>query len=122
MRGELEGVPRNSRFLLTIGRLKNGVTTASAEADLRALAGGLAAAFPDSNKDWMPVVTAALPALTQQARPRLLLLFGGVVVVLGVGRGGQQQAGEEVKEGGLFHHGGRLEGGAPFGERGRYFG
>ncbi|HET9372528.1 MAG TPA: ABC transporter permease [Vicinamibacterales bacterium] len=82
MRGELEGVPRNSRFLLTIGRLKPGVTTASAEADLRALAGGLAAAFPDSNKDWMPVVTAALPALTQQARPRLLLLFAGVVVVL----------------------------------------
>jgi putative ABC transport system permease protein len=82
LRDELDTVPRNGRFLLTIGRLKRGISTTAADADLRAIAGGLATSFPDSNKDWVPVVTPALPALTEQARPRLLLLFAGVAVVL----------------------------------------
>ena len=52
---------------------------------------------------------------------RLAIRVGGVF--LGAGeRIGQQQAGEEVKEGGLFHRGEMLESGRAFGERGRYFG
>jgi putative ABC transport system permease protein len=43
---------RNLRFLEVVGRLKRGVTSASAESDLSVIADQLAREFPQSNKDW----------------------------------------------------------------------
>jgi putative ABC transport system permease protein len=79
---ELDSIPRRSRFFTTFGRLGRGATMRDAEADLARIAQSLAQQFPESNGDWRPSLRAAVPALTKEARPRLLLLFVGVVVVL----------------------------------------
>lgn len=82
VRNEFDTMPRNSRFLTTVARLRPGVRRIDAEADLVRLAAGLEALYPASNRDWRPSLHAAVPALTVEARPRLLLLFGAVLVVL----------------------------------------
>ncbi|HEY9467464.1 MAG TPA: ABC transporter permease, partial [Vicinamibacterales bacterium] len=45
-------VPRNTRFLQTIGRMKPGITLDAAQADLAVIAGRLAQSYPETNKDW----------------------------------------------------------------------
>jgi putative ABC transport system permease protein len=80
--GELDTIPRRSRFFTTFGRLKPATTMAEAEADLTRIAETLERQYPESNQHWRPVLRAAVPALTKEARPRLLLLFVAVVVVL----------------------------------------
>ena len=82
MLGEFDGTPRQSRFFATIGRLKRGTALAEAQKEFTALAGDLETAHPDTNRNWRPVLRPALPVLTAHARPRLILLFGAVVVVL----------------------------------------
>lgn len=82
MRGELDTVPRNSRFFVTMGRLRQGVSPREAEADLVAVTANLAREYPDAYRDWQPAVTPALAELTSESRPRLLLLFTAVVTVL----------------------------------------
>ena len=81
-RNELDTIPRQSRFLTTIGRLRPGVTIAGATAELVRLAAELERQHPATNRDWRPALLAAVPALTTDARPRLLLIFGAVLVVL----------------------------------------
>ena len=82
MLGEMAGIPRNSRFFMTIGRLRPGATREGAGRELTALAAGLERQHPETNRDWRPVVTDGVHAITREARPRLLLLLGGVLVVL----------------------------------------
>ncbi len=79
---EMRGVPRNSRFMSTYGRLKTGVTPQQAEADLNVLAARLAEQFPDSNTGWSTRVTPERDVLTGDVRDALLALFGAVAVVL----------------------------------------
>jgi len=43
---------RGARTLFTFGRLKPGVTIEQAQTELSAIAGRLATAYPDTNKDW----------------------------------------------------------------------
>ena len=81
-RDELDTIPRNSRFLTTLGRLKAGMRAVDAEAELVRLAAGLEAQYPQANRDWRPSLRAAVPALTTAVRPRLMLLLGAVIVVL----------------------------------------
>jgi predicted permease len=81
-RNELDTIPRNSRFLTTLGRLRPGVRAVDAEADLARLAAALETAYPDTNRDWRPSVRPAVDALTVAARPRLMFLFGAALVVL----------------------------------------
>lgn len=82
MRGQLDTVPRGSRFFVTLGRLRDDVSIAEAQADLEAVTANLAREFPDAYRDWRPVVTPALAELTADARPRLLILFAAVITVL----------------------------------------
>lgn len=82
MRDELSTVGRGSRFFVTLGRLRDGMSVEAAAADLGAVVEGLRAEYPDAYSDWQPAVSPALPRLTNTARPRLWLLFTAVVVVL----------------------------------------
>jgi putative ABC transport system permease protein len=81
MLDELSTVPRTSRFFSTVGRLSPGIGRADAQHEMVVLAAELERAYPDSNRDWRPVITVAVRAITKEARPRLLLIFGAVVVV-----------------------------------------
>jgi predicted permease len=73
---------RSVRYLSVVGRLKPGVTSAQANAEISGMALQLAAANPTSNR----VVGATVVPLHEQAvgssRPALLLLLGGVGFVL----------------------------------------
>ena len=71
--------------LQAFGRLANGVTPAQAQADLRRLHGILLPMFPWRMPDiWASdmTVTPLLEAQTGAMRPRLLLLFGAVGLIL----------------------------------------
>jgi predicted permease len=67
-----------------IGRLKPGVTIEQAQADLDRVAGGLAAAYPDTNKDNGAKVVPLKERITGNIRPILLMLLGAVGFVLAV--------------------------------------
>ena len=49
-RNELDSIPRNSRFLMTFGRLRSGVRAIDADAELTRLAAALETAHPDTNR------------------------------------------------------------------------
>jgi predicted permease len=73
---------REARFNISVGRLKEGVTPASAQADLAAIQANLAAQFPATDANW----TALVEPLKEQAvggvRRSLWILFGAVSFVL----------------------------------------
>src|SRR5579872_2036549 len=76
---------RNNRWLFLIGRLKPGVTQQHARAEMQALLGQLAAAYPKADKDLAVVVTPA-KVLSSDARSTAELisavLMGIVLMVL----------------------------------------
>jgi hypothetical protein len=47
-----ERIDRNPHYLGVMGRLKPGVTAEAARADLATIAARLAAAYPETNRDW----------------------------------------------------------------------
>jgi len=68
-----------------IGRLKDGVSAAAAQAELRRLHGQLIRMFPWTMPDDWQVGTTVVPLLDSvigDTRPRLLLLFGAVGLIL----------------------------------------
>jgi putative ABC transport system permease protein len=74
---------RGDRLLAVAGRLKPGVRTRQAKAEMDAIAGSLAQEYPATNKDW----GVALTSFREQGMPGRLrqtmhLLFGAVVFVL----------------------------------------
>ncbi len=73
---------RGSHSYLAIGRLKPGITVASAEADLATIAKNLEKQFPDSNEKVGARVIALQEQLTSYSRPQLLILLGAVALVL----------------------------------------
>jgi predicted permease len=72
---------RNSRSLFLIGRLRPGVTRQRASADMRALSGQLAAAYPQADRDRVAVLapTAALPP---DARSTAVLISGVLIAIV----------------------------------------
>jgi putative ABC transport system permease protein len=75
---------RDSRFWTVIGRLRPGVTAASASAEMRNLAADLARQYPDTNRDWSSTVLPLHELRTQAMREVLGLLTGAVLLVLAI--------------------------------------
>lgn len=70
-------------FVLVMGRLKPGVTLAQANADMRAVAAHVAAAYPQSNKNYSAVVEPLQnDFIGDDTKQALLLMLGAVGFVL----------------------------------------
>ncbi len=79
------GVPRvrGVRWIQVVGRLRPDVTVERAREDLAAVAKRLSNEFGDSNSGWRDATVVPLrDDLVGSARPRLIVLFGAVVLVL----------------------------------------
>ena len=78
-----EQLNHDFHYLLSIGRLKPGVTIAQAQADMTSVAAQIAAAHPTSNKGWgvfvEPLKNDFMPSESKQT---LWLLLGAVAFIL----------------------------------------
>jgi putative ABC transport system permease protein len=82
------GIPRlrQVRFLSVVGRLAPGSTVESAHREMGVIAGRLAAAYPDANRDLTSVSVQPLrDQIVGSIRPAMLAIFGGVALVLLIG-------------------------------------
>jgi len=80
--GDPEMKIRKAHFLRPIGRLKQGVTLAQAQADTDVVAGALEEQFPDSNTGWNLRLIPLREQLFGGTRTTVLILFGAVGFVL----------------------------------------
>jgi putative ABC transport system permease protein len=70
------------RYLLSIARLKPGVSVGEARAEMLSIAAQLEKEFPDRDAGWSVTVAPLHEDLVRDARPATLLLFGAVALVL----------------------------------------
>ena len=82
IKDNMTGMPRNSRFMNVVGRLKAGVTLESAQAELDATTAQLEAAYPETNKGWRVRLVGAHEAVVGNTKPALMALAGAVGLVL----------------------------------------
>ena len=82
MKDNMAGMPRDGRFMVAAGRLKAGVSLATAQAEMDAIGARLAEAYPQSNRGWRTRLVTARNALVAGARPAMYLLLGAVGLVL----------------------------------------
>ncbi|HYE72031.1 MAG TPA: ABC transporter permease, partial [Blastocatellia bacterium] len=76
---------RNARMMSVFGRLKPGVQTEQAQADLSTIAGRLKQSYPDNypaNRGYHLASASLHEALTKDARPTFLILLGTAGLVL----------------------------------------
>jgi predicted permease len=73
---------RNAHMLAVIGRLASGRTIDDARREMATISTRLAAAFPDSNKDWTVTLVPLLDQIVGKLRPALMALMAAVVFVL----------------------------------------
>jgi putative ABC transport system permease protein len=73
---------RSNRYFNVIGRIKEGQSIESAEAELNAVAGRLEAEYPRSNKGWRARLTPLRDSLMGGTRTALTVLLGAVGCVL----------------------------------------
>jgi putative ABC transport system permease protein len=73
---------RNAHMLAVIGRLAPGRTIDGARREMATISAGLAAAYPDSNKDWTVAIVPLLDQIVGKLRPALMALMAAVVFVL----------------------------------------
>ncbi|MDQ3417282.1 MAG: ABC transporter permease, partial [Acidobacteriota bacterium] len=73
---------RMSHICDAVGRLKPGVSVASAQAEIATVAAGLAREYPQSNKDESVLLVPLREQLVGDVRPALLMLVGAVTLVL----------------------------------------
>jgi putative ABC transport system permease protein len=74
---------RGAHFIDVIGRLKDGVTLAQANQEMKAIGAQLASAYPDTNtKHGSVIVIPELQALLGDTRNLLIVVLGGVGLVL----------------------------------------
>ena len=74
---------RGAHMLIALGRLKPGITSQHALADLNVIAAALAKQYPDSNTNYRQAsVRPALETLVGGSRTPLLILLGAVSLVL----------------------------------------
>ena len=74
--------PRFAHFTNTVGRMKAGVTSDQAAADLNVIAGRLAEQYPNTNSGWQIRVLPLHQEIVGRARTTLLVLLGAVAFVL----------------------------------------
>ncbi len=82
------GIPRlrQVRFLSVVGRLAPDATPASARKEMDAIAGRLARAYPDADRDLTAVSVQPLrDQIVGSVRPAMLAIFGAVALVLLIG-------------------------------------
>jgi len=82
IRDNMSGMPRNSRFMVAVGRLRAGASQASAQAEVDTLTTQLERAYPDTNKGWRVRLATVQTAAVGDTKPALLLLAGAVGLVL----------------------------------------
>ncbi len=73
---------RKGHFLRVIGKLKDGVTLAQAQADLQMIGRRLEAQYPESNTGWSTRMIALREQMVGNMRLTLWVLFGAVGFVL----------------------------------------
>lgn len=73
---------RGSHSLGAVARLKPGATAASCETDFKRIAAALAAAYPDTNRNFTARVVPLKEQMVVNARGTLLVLSGAVAFVL----------------------------------------
>jgi predicted permease len=78
----LDRVKRDARELEVVGRLADGRDPAAGQAELDAIAGQLARAYPDTNTGVTATLNGLNEAFVRGTKPILLTLFGAVAFVL----------------------------------------
>jgi len=78
------GLQRNDRgrFLLTVARLKPGVTVKHAQGAMEGIAAQLVSERPDFDTGWSVLVASLHADLVRDAKPAVLVLFGAVALLL----------------------------------------
>ncbi len=76
---------RRDRILFAVARLKPGVTSEQAQAEMNVIAKRLETAYPETNKDWGVQVTPLQEAIGQPYKSAVYPLFGAVVFLLLMG-------------------------------------
>ena len=73
---------RDVRILTAVGRLRNGVSIAEAQAELDVISARLARDYPKTNKGWGIALDPLQSAFVGHTKPMLTLLFGAVALML----------------------------------------
>jgi putative ABC transport system permease protein len=73
---------RDSHFLLGVARLKDGVTVATADAEIKTIGQRLAELYPDSNTRKKFLVRSLHEEMTREIGKQVWLLFGAVALVM----------------------------------------
>jgi macrolide transport system ATP-binding/permease protein len=76
------GLRRGCHNLKGIGRLKDGISTQTASADMKAIAGQLEMQYPADNRGQSAIVTPLSEVIVTNVRPILLALLGGAGLLL----------------------------------------
>lgn len=76
------GVRNSGHFMLVIARLKPGISTGSAQAEMKRIASQLEREYPESNTNWTATVQPLADAAYGDVRTPLWILFGAVGCVL----------------------------------------
>jgi putative ABC transport system permease protein len=82
IKDNMSGMPRNGRFMAAVGRLKQGVSIAAAQAEVDTLEAQLEAAYPDTNRGWRVRLGGIHDVAVGDAKPALLTLVAAVGFVL----------------------------------------
>ena len=81
----MQRAEHDGHFLTVYGRLKPGVTSEQAGADLEPIAARLRESYPDANHGIRPFVVPLLESIVGDTRGRIVVLFGAVTLVLLIG-------------------------------------
>jgi len=73
---------RGAHYISVIGRLRDGASLVSAEAEMKGIAARLAAAYPDKNKGHTVSLRVLKEQIVGTVKPALLILTGAVALVV----------------------------------------
>jgi putative ABC transport system permease protein len=73
---------RGAHYISVVGRLRDGVSLAAAETEMKGIAARLAAAYPDKNKGHSVSLRTLKEQIVGKVKPALLILTGAVALVV----------------------------------------